>query len=97
MKIVSASKNLQIVALWDERLNDVVHLLRLLRLTSAHAEDDIAVDAAFDSVAEIALVADEAGLFGMLKIVAVALIDLTIDGLLDPYDFVDKSKFKTKG
>ena len=97
MKIVTASEDLQIVALGDERLNDVVHLLWLLRLTSTHAEDDIAVDAAFDSVAEIALVADEAGLFGMLKIVAVALIDLTIDGLLDPYDFVDKSKFKTKG
>ena len=97
MQVVSSGEYLEEVTIRDKRFAYLIDFFWFLRLTSTHAEDDIAVDAAFDSVAEIALVADEAGLFGMLKIVAVALIDLTIDGLLDPYDFVDKSKFKTKG
>ena len=90
MKIVSAAKDLQVVAMGHQGLAYVVHLFRLLRLASAHAEDDVAVDAADEAVPEVSLVADEARLLRMLQVVAVSFVDLAVNGLLDPDDLIDK-------
>jgi len=88
MEVISSAKNLAVVALRHQRLADVIDLLRLLRLATAHREDHIAVDASLDAVAKVTLVPHKTRFLGMLQIVAVALVDLPIDRLLDPDNLI---------
>lgn len=90
MQVVTPPEDLQVVALGHEGLADVINLLRLLRLASTHGEDDVAVDAAFDAIAEVALVPHEACLLSVLQIVAMALVDLAVNGLFDPHNLVNE-------
>ena len=41
-------------------------------------------------VLEVSLVADQAGLFRMLEVVAMTLAYLPVDCLLDPHDLINK-------
>ena len=96
MQIVSPTKDLQIVALWYESLTNVVDLLWLLRLASAHTENDVTVNVALDAVSEVALVANEACFLCMLQVVTMALVDLAVDRLLDPHYLVDEPEMRDK-
>ena len=58
MQIVASAEDLQVVALWHESLTDVVDLLWLLRLASAHTENDVTVNVALDAITEVTLVAN---------------------------------------
>ena len=90
MKVVAAAKNLQVVALGHERLTDVVDFFRFLWLASPHAEDHVTVNVAFDLVTQVTFVAYKTRFFGVLKIISVALVNFSVDSLLDPHDLIDK-------
>jgi hypothetical protein len=91
VKVIPAPKYLQIVAVGYKSLSNLIDLLRLLRLSSPLTEYDIALDVEAGFVRDIAADSNEAGLFGMLKIVAVPLCNLAIHSLLNPGNFIDKT------
>lgn len=90
MQVVATSKNLKEVSLWHEGFANVVNFFRLLGLAAPHAEYHVAVNAAFDAISQVTLVANKASFFRVLKVVAVAFVDLAVNGLLDPDDLIDK-------
>lgn len=65
-------------------------------MATSAAEDYISINTVAFQVTQIPLVPDEASLFGMLKIVPVAFVDLAIHSLLYPNDFIDKPKKSMK-
>ena len=89
MQVVSSAKDLEVVALRHQSLADVVDLLGLLGLTTAHGEDNIAVDVVLDSVTKVALVTNQTGLLGVLQVVSMAFVDFAIHCLLDPDDLIN--------
>ena len=89
MQVVPSPEYLQVVAVWNKILCNLVDLFWLLRLASSLTEDDVAVNFVADKILEVTLVADEAGLFRMLQIVPVTFCNLAVDSLLDPNDFVN--------
>lgn len=66
MQIVATAKDLKEVSLWHEGFANVVNLFRLLGLATSHAEYHIAVNAAFDAISQVTLVANKARFFRML-------------------------------
>ena len=96
VQVVAPTKYLQVVALGYQRLADIVDLFGLLGLSTPHAEDYVAVDAASNPIAQITLVAHKARLLGMLQVIAMPLVDLSVDGLLHPDDLVYQPSHKVK-
>ena len=90
MEVVPPPKDFQIVPIGHKRLNNLVDLLRFLRLPTPTRKDDVRIDPRPLEFAEIALIADETGLFGVLQVVPVALVNLAVDRLLHPNDFIDQ-------
>ena len=90
MKVVTPAENLKVVSVGHESLGNLVYLLRLLRLPSPLAEDHIAFNVESGLAVHVAFHAHQAGLLGMLEIVAMALGNLPIDSLLHPSNFIDQ-------
>lgn len=91
MKVVPAAEDLKIIAVGNKSLSNLIYLFWLLRLTSPLTEYDIALDVEAGFVRDIAANTNKAGLFGMLKIVAVPLGNLAIYSLLNPGNFIDET------
>lgn len=90
MKVVTSAKDLQVVPIGNQALSNLVDFFWLLRLTSAHAEDDIRLDLVLDLYVDGAsFETNEARFFGVLEVVAVTFGNLAVDCLLDPGDLVD--------
>ena len=90
MKVVTPAENLKVVSVWNESLGNFVYLLRLLRLPSPLAEDHIALNVKSCLAVHVALHAHQAGLLGMLQIVAMTLGNFAIDSLLHPGNLIDQ-------
>ena len=90
MKVVTPAENLKVVSVWHESLGNLVYLLRLLRLPSPLAKDHIALNVESCLAVHVALHAHQAGLLGMLQIVAMTLGNLAIDSLLHPGNLIDQ-------
>ena len=90
MKVVAPAENLKVVSVGHESLGNLVYLLRLLRLPSPLAEDHITLNVESCLAVHVALHAHQAGLLGMLQIVAMALGNLAIDSLLHPGNLIDQ-------
>jgi hypothetical protein len=91
MKVVPAAEDLKIIAVGYKSLSDLIDLFWLLRLSSPLTEYDIALDVEAGFVRDVAANTNKAGLFGMLKIVAVPLCNLAIYSLLNPGNFIDET------
>ena len=91
MEVISTPKYLKVVAVGDKSLCNLVDLLRLLRLSSPLTENDIAFNVETGFIRNISTNTNKAGLFGMLKIVAMPFRNLAIDSLLYPGNFIDKT------
>lgn len=88
MQIVSSAKDFKVVAVGNERLREIVYLFGFLGLTSSHTEDHVSVYIEVGLASDVAFDANQASLFGMLEVKAVALGNLAVHGLLDPGHFV---------
>lgn len=89
-QVVASSEYFQVVAVGYQLFDILVYFGRLLGLASPLAEDNVAGNIASESwiVVDVALHTHDTALFGMLKVVAMAFGNLSVDGLLHPGDLV---------
>ena len=90
VEVVAASKDLEIVAIGHESLCNLVNLLWFLTLAAPLAEDHIAFNVESGLLVNVAFDTHEAGLLGVLEIIAVPLGYLPVHSLLHPRDLVHK-------
>mmetsp|Transcript_6768 Transcript_6768/g.18912 ORF Transcript_6768/g.18912 Transcript_6768/m.18912 type:complete len:214 (+) Transcript_6768:1699-2340(+) len=89
-QIVAPGKYLEIAAVWNQLLNDLIDLHRLLTLASTLRIDDVAGDVSNHARWVRALPADQAGLLGVLEVETVALREPAVHRALYPGDLVHK-------
>lgn len=85
-QVVSPSEDLQVVAVGHQLVDILIDFFGLLTLPSPIAENDILSHSPSNFGSHVALDADEAGLLGVLEVIAVSLGNFAVDGLLDPGD-----------
>ena len=90
VKIISSSKDFDVVTVWDHSLRYLINFFRLLWLATSLWENNIAHSIQVSFLIDFALSSDKTRLFSMLKIVSMTLRNLTVYGLLNPSNFIYK-------
>lgn len=89
MKVISSSKNFNVVAVRNKCFSNLVNLFRFLGLSSALTKDHIAVNIESSFVFNVAFNSNQASLLRVLKVVTMPFCNFTIDSLFDPGYFIN--------